>query len=110
MSAASQSSMNSFRNVVAPMQPAQKPATGTASQPTRTPTATQHESASLLIAAGESVKVVQERLGHASASETLDTYSRLRPSSDEHMRSAVDEALGLPIRNSQVRPAADLRA
>ncbi len=39
--------------------------------------------ASLLIRHGESVKVVQVRLGHASASETLDTYSHLWPDSEE---------------------------
>jgi integrase len=38
-----------------------------------------HFYASLLIAHGESVKVVQARLGHASASETLDTYAHLWP-------------------------------
>jgi integrase len=54
--------------------------------------ALRHYYASLLISAGESVKVVQERLGHASASETLDTYSHLWPTSDDHTRSAVDAA------------------
>ena len=37
--------------------------------------ALRHYYASLLIRFGESVKAVQVRLGHASASETLDTYS-----------------------------------
>jgi integrase len=41
-----------------------------------------HYYASLLIRHSESVKVVQARLGHASASETLDTYSHLWPDSD----------------------------
>lgn len=41
-----------------------------------------HFYASLLIRHGESVKVVQARLGHASAAETLDTYS-LWPDSDD---------------------------
>ncbi len=36
-----------------------------------------HYYASLLIQHGESVKVVQKRLGHKSAVETLDTYSHL---------------------------------
>lgn len=36
-----------------------------------------HYCASLLIRYSESVKTVQARLGHASASETLDTYSHL---------------------------------
>ncbi len=52
-----------------------------------------HFYASLLIRAGESVKVVQSRLGHASASETLDTYSHLWPDSDNHTRAAVDAIL-----------------
>ena len=42
-----------------------------------------HYYASLLIRHGESVKVVQARLGHASASQTLDTYSHLWPDSDD---------------------------
>jgi integrase len=39
-----------------------------------------HFYASLLIDAGESVKVVQDRLGHASATVTLDTYGPTRRS------------------------------
>jgi integrase len=50
--------------------------------------------ASLLIAHGESVKTVQDRLGHASATETLNTYSHLWPDSEDRTRDAVDEALG----------------
>jgi integrase len=53
-----------------------------------------HYYASLLIRHGESVKVVQARLGHASASETLDTYSHLWPDSEDRTRAAVDEVLG----------------
>ena len=53
-----------------------------------------HFYASLLIRHGESVKVVQARLGHASASETLDTYSHLWPDNEERTRAAVDEVLG----------------
>ncbi len=52
-----------------------------------------HYYASLLIRHGESVKVVQARLGHASASETLDTYSHLWPDSDDRTRAAVDAVL-----------------
>ena len=51
-----------------------------------------HFYASLLIAAGESVKVVQSRLGHKSAMETLDTYGHLWPDSEEATRAAVDRA------------------
>lgn len=53
-----------------------------------------HYYASLLIRHGESVKVVQARLGHASAGETLDTYSHLWPDSEDRTRQAVDAVLG----------------
>lgn len=53
-----------------------------------------HFYASLLIRHGESVKAVQARLGHASAAETLDTYSHLWPDSDDRTREAVDAVLG----------------
>jgi integrase len=56
--------------------------------------ALRHYYASLLIRHGESVKVVQSRLGHASAAETLDTYSHLWPDSDDRTREAIDEVLG----------------
>ncbi len=53
-----------------------------------------HYYASLLIRHGESVKTVQARLVHASASETLDTYSHLWPDSDDRTRDAIDAVLG----------------
>ena len=53
-----------------------------------------HHYASLLIRHGESVKTVQARLGHASASETLDTYAHPWPDSEDRTREAVDLALG----------------
>jgi integrase len=49
--------------------------------------------ASLLIAKGCSVKSVQRRLGHQSATETLDTYGHLWPDSDDETRNAVDLVL-----------------
>jgi len=36
-------------------------------------------------------KVVQHQLGHASATETLDTYSHLWPN-DQRVRDAIDDA------------------
>jgi len=53
-----------------------------------------HYYASLLIRHGESVKVVQARLGHATAAETLDTYSHLWPDSEDCTRQAIDDVLG----------------
>jgi len=54
-----------------------------------------HFYASLLIRHGESIKTVQARLGHASAAETLDTYSHLWPDSDDRTHTAVDAAFSL---------------
>jgi len=53
-----------------------------------------HYYASLLIREGENVKVVQKRLGHASAAITLDTYTHLWPDSAETTRAAVARHLG----------------
>ena len=51
-----------------------------------------HHYASLLIEHGESVKVVQKRLGHSSATETLNTYAHLWPDSEDSTREAVKAA------------------
>lgn len=56
----------------------------------------QHYYAALLIRHGESVKTVQARLGHASATETLDTYAHLWPDSDDRTREAINSVLGAP--------------
>jgi hypothetical protein len=50
--------------------------------------------ASALIRKGLSVKVVQARLGHASAVETLDLCGHLWPDDEDRTRQAVDEVLG----------------
>jgi integrase len=42
-----------------------------------------HSHASLLLADGVNVKVISERLGHASITLTLDVYSRVRPGQQE---------------------------
>ncbi len=52
-----------------------------------------HYLASLLIASGADVKVVQARLRHKSAKTTLDTYGHLWPDSDESTRAAVGAVL-----------------
>jgi integrase len=48
-----------------------------------------HSCASLLLAAGENPKVVSERLGHASITLTLDTYSHVLP----HLQISASEKL-----------------
>lgn len=52
-----------------------------------------HFYASSLIYSGSSVKTVQARLGHASPTETLTTYTHLWPGEDERTRSALDAVL-----------------
>lgn len=52
-----------------------------------------HYYASLLIAAGLDVKVVQKRLRHKSATTTLNVYAHMFPDKDEAARSAVAGAL-----------------
>lgn len=54
-----------------------------------------HHFASVLIGAGCSIKAVQEALGHANASETLDTYSHLWPADEDRIRDAIDDAFGV---------------
>ena len=58
-----------------------------------------HYYASLLIASGRDVKVVQTRLRHASAKTTLDTYGHLWPDSDDSTRAAVDKVLAARAAN-----------
>ena len=55
-----------------------------------------HTYASALLHAGLSVKTVQARLGHASATETLEVYSHLWPDSEDDTRAAIDGWLSTP--------------
>ncbi|MFX4294078.1 tyrosine-type recombinase/integrase [Streptomyces bohaiensis] len=52
-----------------------------------------HFYASLLIARGADVKVVQQRLRHASAKTTLDVYGHLWPDADQSTRTAIEAAM-----------------
>lgn len=52
-----------------------------------------HYYASLLIADGADVKVVQARLRHASATTTLNTYAHLWPDTEESTRATVGAAM-----------------
>lgn len=52
-----------------------------------------HTHASLLFEAGQSVKVVQDRLGHASAQVTLNTYAHLLHDAQSRAAAALDELL-----------------
>ena len=48
-----------------------------------------HSHASHLLAAGANVKVVSERLGHASVGFTLDTYAHVMPGQQADAAAAV---------------------
>jgi len=53
-----------------------------------------HSAATLLLLAGESVKVVSERLGHASDTLTLDTYSHAPPTMQEAAAEKLEQMFG----------------
>ncbi len=52
-----------------------------------------HTCATLLLSRNVNPKIVQEMLGHANISETMDTYSHVLPSMQETAVSAMEEAL-----------------
>jgi len=52
-----------------------------------------HTSATMLLSAGVHPKVVQERLGHAQISVTLDTYSHVLPGMQREAAAKFDEML-----------------
>lgn len=53
-----------------------------------------HTSATLGLAAGAHIKVVQERLGHASAKTTLDIYAKAVPTLQRESAARMDSILG----------------
>lgn len=52
-----------------------------------------HSCATLLLAANEHPKVVSERLGHASITLTLDTYSHVLPSMQQAASDKLESIL-----------------
>ena len=54
-----------------------------------------HTAATLMLQEGTNPKVVQERLGHADISLTLNTYSHVLPSMQEEVAEKMDELLTL---------------
>ena len=53
-----------------------------------------HTQATLLIGKGTDIKTVQHRLGHSSASLTMDVYAHAIPSNDEAAAEIVGDLLG----------------
>lgn len=62
-----------------------------------TPHALRHTAASLAIAAGADIKVVQQMLGHKSATMTLDLYGHLFPDRLDTVADAMDTARTLAL-------------
>jgi integrase len=52
-----------------------------------------HTTATLLLAAGENPKVVSERLGHASITLTLDTYSHVLPTMQQNATEKLERMM-----------------
>ncbi len=52
-----------------------------------------HTCCTLLLAAGVNVKVVAERLGHASAAMTLDVYGHVLPGMQEQATAALEREI-----------------
>lgn len=67
-----------------------------------------HYNASLLIAAGLSVRAVADRLGHEDPSVTLKVYAHLWPSDQSNAVAAIDAALAKPV--APVEPPAEQAA
>ena len=57
-----------------------------------------HSHATLLMAAGEHPKVVQERLGHSSIQLTLDTYSHVVPGMQDRATERLEALLATPAK------------
>ena len=60
-----------------------------------------HSHATLLMAAGEHPKVVQERLGHSSIQLTLDTYSHVVPGMQDRATERLETLLAAPTKKPQ---------
>lgn len=61
-----------------------------------------HTQATQLIAHGVDVKTVQARLGHSSASITLDMYAHMVPGRDEKAAEIVGEIFAKPPQTAQI--------
>jgi integrase len=53
-----------------------------------------HTCATLLLSKNVNAKIVQEMLGHATITQTMDTYSHVLPGMGDVAATALEEALG----------------
>ena len=70
-----------------------------------------HTAASLAIASGADIKVVQQMMGHKSAVMTLDQYRHLFPDRLDVVADAMDAARSSALADvSPEQPSAEVRA
>jgi integrase len=62
-----------------------------------------HSHATHLLAAGIHPKIAQERLGHATVSITLDTYSHVLPGMQDEAVAKVDAAIQAALNKSKTK-------
>lgn len=61
--------------------------------PEFSPHSLRHTNVSLMLASGQPVQVVSERVGHSSAAVTLNTYAHLIPSVDQAAADSIEQML-----------------
>ncbi|MCS5732716.1 tyrosine-type recombinase/integrase [Herbiconiux daphne] len=66
-----------------------------------TPHKLRHTAASMAIAAGADVKLVQRMLGHKDATETLNTYGHLWPDRLDEVTTALEKARSKALSKSK---------
>lgn len=98
-----------FAAVVAKLAAAKSSATSTPFPAGTTTHDLRHHYASVLLAAGESVVAVAERLGHENATLVLTTYGHLLPDSEDRTRKAIDDAWTAGATGSGETPTAQGR-
>jgi integrase len=64
-----------------------------------------HTAATLLLSRGVHPKLVQLLLGHATITQTMDTYSHVLPGMGDQTANAMESALSPDIRDESARGA-----
>ena len=62
-----------------------------------------HTAATLLLSRGVHPKLVQPLLGHATITQTMDTYSHVLPGMGDQTANAMESALSPDIRDESAR-------
>jgi len=62
-----------------------------------------HTAATLLLSRGVHPKLVQELLGHATITQTMDTYSHVLPGMGDQTANAMESALSYELSNESAQ-------